>query len=104
MESPELQRIADVHRGRSEDEHSRASAEPVLNVHEIGKVYRVGEIEVHALRKVTLSLAAGEFVVLLGTSGSGKSTLLNVLGVSTRPRAVRPGTATTFSRRRRIAS
>lgn len=81
MESPEPQRIVDRHGSRSEEEHSpEAAGEPVLNVHDIAKVYRVGEIEVHALRKITLSLAAGEFVVLLGASGSGKSTLLNILG------------------------
>jgi putative ABC transport system ATP-binding protein len=57
-----------------------ASGQSVLHVHDIAKVYRLGEIEVHALRKIDLDLFAGEFVVLLGASGSGKSTLLNILG------------------------
>ncbi len=46
----------------------------------ITKVYRMGEVEVHALRGVDLDLIEGEFIVLLGPSGSGKSTLLNILG------------------------
>ncbi len=44
------------------------------------KVYRTGEVEVHALRGVDLELFGGEIAVLLGPSGSGKSTLLNILG------------------------
>jgi len=53
---------------------------PVFRVRGIEKVYRMGEVEVRALRGVDLDLFEGETVVLLGPSGSGKSTLLNVLG------------------------
>jgi putative ABC transport system ATP-binding protein len=56
------------------------AGQPVFRIRELTKVYVMGEIEVRALRGVTLDLFAGEFVVLLGPSGSGKSTLLNILG------------------------
>jgi putative ABC transport system ATP-binding protein len=57
-----------------------AAAELVFRARGISKVYRMGEVEVHALRGVDLDLVSGELVVLLGPSGSGKSTLLNILG------------------------
>src|SRR5262245_33329538 len=53
---------------------------PVFQARGITKIYRMGEVEVHALRGIDLDLNAGEFLVLLGPSGSGKSTLLNILG------------------------
>ena len=54
--------------------------EAVLEACAITKTYRMGEVDVHALRGVDVALAAGELAVLLGASGSGKSTLLNILG------------------------
>jgi putative ABC transport system ATP-binding protein len=53
---------------------------PVLRAEGLTKIYRTGEVEVHALRGVDLALAPRELIVLLGPSGSGKSTLLNILG------------------------
>ena len=55
----------------------------------ITKIYRMGEVEVHALRGIDLTLRAGELLVLLGPSGSGKSTLLNILGGLDTPTAGR---------------
>ena len=56
------------------------SSHSVFEVKGITKVYQMGEVEVHALRGVDLTLYQGELTVLLGASGSGKSTLLNILG------------------------
>jgi putative ABC transport system ATP-binding protein len=57
-----------------------AATTPVFSARGLTKVYRMGEVEVQALRGVDLDIYACEFVVLLGPSGSGKSTLLNILG------------------------
>lgn len=60
--------------------HGHDEPGTVFHVHHISKVYTMGEVQVHALKDVTIDLYQGELAVLLGASGSGKSTLLNILG------------------------
>jgi putative ABC transport system ATP-binding protein len=63
-----------------EERRDNHQGDVVFQVRGLTKVYRMGEVDVHALRGVDLELYSGELVVLLGPSGSGKSTLLNILG------------------------
>ncbi len=62
-----------------------AQPQPLLTVRSVSKIYRMGEVEVPALREVDLEVFEGEFLVILGPSGSGKSTLLNMIGGMDRP-------------------
>ena len=57
----------------------------LIQIQTLDKIYVNGQIEVHALKDINLSIHEGEFIAIMGTSGSGKSTLMNILGCLDRP-------------------
>jgi putative ABC transport system ATP-binding protein len=57
----------------------------VIRLEDVHKIYHTGEVDVHAVRGISLQVAKGEFVALMGASGSGKSTMMNTLGCLDRP-------------------
>jgi len=57
----------------------------IIKIQDLDKIYDTGAIQVHALKKINLSITQGEYVAIMGQSGSGKSTLMNILGCLDRP-------------------
>jgi putative ABC transport system ATP-binding protein len=57
----------------------------LIQLRDVWKVYRLGDVEVQALRDVSTDVPAGEFVAVMGASGSGKSTFLNIVGCLVEP-------------------
>jgi putative ABC transport system ATP-binding protein len=66
-------------------ETSNGAGQPVIEMHHIHKTYTMGDIDVHALRGVSMTVNGGEFVAIMGASGSGKSTTMNIIGCLDRP-------------------
>lgn len=58
---------------------------PVIEITNLTKIYQMGEMEVHALRGISLTIQEGEYTAIIGASGSGKSTLMNMIGLLDRP-------------------
>ena len=88
------------------DPTDNSAPPPVIFLDAVHKIYQSGEVDVHAVRGVSLSIGKGEFVAIMGASGSGKSTLMNMLGCLDRPtkgRYLLDGTAVSELNRKQLS-
>ncbi len=68
-------------------ESSTSTGPALIELRDVTKIYNMGDVQVHALAGVSVSISQGEFIAIMGSSGSGKSTLMNVIGCLDRPTA-----------------
>ena len=83
-----FEETAGLHFSGSPSGPSRLRPDPgteVIHIHDLHKVYKMGDIEVKALRGINVTIRRGEFVAVMGASGSGKSTFMNIVGCLDRP-------------------
>src|SRR5437870_3037441 len=85
MMEPEAETILTGFETRKDISVPLANGRSVIQMDHIHKVYTMGDVEVHALRGISLKVYKGEFVAIMGTSGSGKSTMMNIIGCLDNP-------------------
>ena len=77
--------VTEVSGQQSLPQANETNSRVVIELDHIHKIYKTGDVEVHALRGVSLTIRDGEFIAIMGTSGSGKSTTMNIIGCLDRP-------------------
>jgi len=69
-----------MEKAKKQDTSAKNSGETIISLRNVWKIYQMGEVEVPALRNITVDIAEGDFVAITGASGSGKSTMMNMVG------------------------